>query len=109
MQSSTKRTLWGLLAFSPSILCFVFAPFALRKSVEMHAFNGTTDLNTLDIAFLGIGNLYVLVVLICFLIYLNRLPNVGNDKKWFWRTLMLFGHVVAFAVFWYFYIWKGNK
>jgi len=109
MEMSIKKKLWGLLAFSPWILFLTVVLFMLRKSAEMHPFAGTINLNSGDIGFLVIGNLYVLVVLICFLMYLNRLRDVENDKKWLWRGLMFFGHVFAFPVFWYFYIWKETK
>lgn len=75
----------------------------------MHAVTGSTKLNSFDIGYLVIGNLYVLIVLVCFLIYLSRLTNIGKEKKWLWRGLMLIGHVFAIPIFWYYYIWKERN
>jgi hypothetical protein len=109
MQTSVKKKLWGLLAFSPWILFFTVVPFILPKSAKMHAVTGSIKLNSFDIGYLVIGNLYVLIVLVCFLIYLSRLNNFEKGKKWLWRGLMFFGHVIAIPIFWYFYIWKETN
>jgi len=97
MQSSTKGVM-GIIGFLPFDSMLRVCAICVTKSVEMHAFNGTTDLNTLDIAFLGIA-IYILGRTYLLRYLSDRLQMFGNDKKWFWRTLMLFGHVVAFAVF----------
>jgi hypothetical protein len=54
------------------------------------------------------GNLYVLFVIICFILYLNRIKEIENEKKWLWRGLIVFGHVFAIPFFWYLYIFKRS-
>ena len=59
--------------------------------------------------FLVVGNLYVLLLFLIFMMYLGRMKEIDNEKKWLWRGLMFFGHVIAIHIFWYFYIWKEDK
>jgi len=109
MQMNMKKKLWGLLAFSPLVLFLAVVPWMLRWSAGLPASSGIPSVTSAEIRFLVIGNLYVLFVFVCFLIHLNGLKAVENDKKWLWRGLMFFGHVFAFPVYWYFHIWKGNE
>jgi len=72
----------------------------------MHAIAGTTNLNTIDIGYLVVGNLYILFVIICFILCLNNIKNIDKKKKWLWRGLLTFGHVFTIPIFWYLYIFK---
>ena len=104
MQTNINKKLWGLFAFSPIILFISIAPFILNKSMQekIHP-------NSYDIGFLIITNLYFFVVLICFMMYLQKLEQIENWKKWLWRVLFIFAHVFAIPLFWYLYIWKDKK
>lgn len=75
----------------------------------MHTIAGTTNLNPIDIGFVAVGNLYVLFVIVCFILYLNRIREIENEKKWLWRVLMAFGHLFTIPVFWYLYIFKKSN
>jgi hypothetical protein len=61
------------------------------------------------IGYLVVGNSYVLLLFLIFMIYLGRMKNIDNGKKWLWRGLMFFGNVIAIPIFWYLYIWKERN
>ena len=109
MKPQTSKRLWGVFALSPWILFFTVVPFILSKSAEMHSIAGTTNLNSIDIGFVVVGNLYILFVIICFILHLNRIKEIDTDKKWLWRGLIAFGHVFTIPVFWYLYIFKTTN
>jgi hypothetical protein len=75
----------------------------------MHATEGTSGLNSIDLGYFVIGNLYIIFVIICFIVYLNRLKNVPKGKKTLWKGLIVFGHAFTIPFFWYFYIWRGKE
>ncbi len=80
----------------------------MKKSFELRLASGVPpdQLTSIDLGFLFIGNLYVLLILVAFLIYLNRLANMTKRRKWLWRALLFFGHVFTIPIFWYIHIWK---
>ena len=93
-----KKLWWGALAFSPWIIFLTIVPTLL---FGFHVAPGTI---------FGIClNLCILLVLVCYLLYVGRLKTVETEKKWLWRGLMVFGHVFSIPIFWYFYIWKGRN
>jgi len=102
MQTKINKKLWGWFAFSPWLLFFAIAPLILNKSIHENIHP-----NTYDIGFIVVGNIYFLVVLIGFMIILQKL-KLENWKKWFWRVLFVFTHVFAIPLFWYIYIWKDK-
>lgn len=104
-----QKILWGLFAFSPWLLFLAIVPFILPILAKMHATSGTTEMNSIDFAYVVIGSLYVLFVLICFLKYLNGLNTFDKEKKWVWRGFIFFGNVFSIPIFWYYYIWKERN
>ena len=104
-----SKTTWGLLAFSPWILFFIGVPILIHEVppdlIMMKEGKPTPFL----IGFLVVGNLYVLILVLIFLIYLGRMKNIDNEKKWLWRAFLFIGHVFAIPIFWYFYIWKERN
>jgi hypothetical protein len=109
MNPKLSKTLWGLLAFSPWILFFIGVPIFIRHVPPDSIIMKEGKLTPFVIGYLVVGNLYVLLLFLIFLIYLGRMKNINNEKKWLWRGLMFFGHVIAIPIFWYFYIWKEDK
>jgi hypothetical protein len=61
------------------------------------------------VGFLVVGNLYVLLLFLIFMIYLGRMKNIDNEKKWLWRGLMFFALVFAIPIFWYLHIRKERN
>jgi hypothetical protein len=106
MNHKLSKTLWGLLAFSPLIL-FLIGFTLVNRSVPPDLIMKEGELT--PFLFIIVGNLYCLLILVIFLIYLGRMEKIDNEKKWLWRGLMFFGNVLAIPIFWYFYIWKENK
>ena len=98
-----RRTLlWGVLAFAPWWGFGLFSVFLWR---------GIVPLSVAQRDLLICGNVLVLLVLLCFLVQVNHLTGVDREKKWLWRGFLVFGHVFAIPLFWYFRIWKerGNS
>jgi hypothetical protein len=93
-----RKLLWGVLAFAPWWGFVLFSVFVWR---------GTVPLSVVQRDFLIFGNALVLLVLLCFLVQVNHLKAADREKKWLWRGLLVFGHVFALPLFWYFHIWKG--
>jgi hypothetical protein len=81
----------------------------MEKSLEMRIASGREGLTPIDIGFFIIGNLYYVMTVLCFLLYLNRRTNMTKWKKWLWRALLVFGHMFAFPIFWYLYIWRVER
>jgi hypothetical protein len=98
MQTNTRKKLLGLFAFSPWILSFVTIPFLLIKSIQQVPY---------AIGFIVILNLYGFVILIYFMIVLQKL-KLKSWKKWLWRALFIFAFAFAIPFFWYEYIWKDK-
>jgi hypothetical protein len=106
MSNKFRKTLWGLLAFSPWILFLICVPILIHQVPPESIMIKGGKLPPFLIGYLVVGNLYVLLIFLTFLIYLGRMKNIENEKKWLWRGLMFFGHVFAIPIFWYLYIWK---
>jgi hypothetical protein len=109
MSKKLKKTLLGLLAFSPWILFLICVPTLIHQVPPDSMIMKEGKLTPFLIGFLVVGNSYVLLLFLIFLIYLGRMKNIDNEKKWLWRGLMFFGHVIAIPIFWYFYIWKERS
>ncbi len=109
MSNKFKKISWGLLAFSPWILFSTVVPILIhilpRDSITMHE----GKLPPFLTGYLVVGNLYVLLLFLIFIIYLGRMKNIDNAKKWLWRGLMFFANVLAIPIFWYLYIWKERN
>jgi len=109
MNHNLRKTIWGLVAFSPWILFLIGVPILIHRIppdlIMMKQGKPTPFL----IGFLVVGNVYVLILVLIFLIYLNRMKSIDNEKKWLWRAFSFFGHVLAIPIFWYFYIWKEKN
>jgi uncharacterized membrane protein len=109
MSNKLRKTLWGLLALSPWILFFTIIPILINMLPPDSIMTKEGKLGPFAIGYLVIGNSYVLLLFLIFLIYLGRMKSMDNEKKWLWRGLMFFGNVLAIPIFWYLYIWKeGN-
>jgi hypothetical protein len=109
MSHKLSKTLWGLLAFSPWILFFIGMPVLIHQVPSDSMMMKEGKLTPFLVGFLVVGNLYVVLLFLIFLIYLGRMKNIDNEKKWLWRGLMFFGHVIAIPIFWYFYICKERN
>jgi phosphatidylserine synthase len=107
MNVKLKKYLWGLFAFSPWILFFVFVPFILPLSVGMRTAEVAPTPNSIDMGYIIFGNLYMVIVVLCFIFYLNKLNILTKEKKRLWRGLMVIGHAFTIPIFWYHYIWKN--
>jgi len=106
MSNKSRKILLGLLAFSPWILFLTVVPILIHVLPPDSIMMKEGKLPPFAIGYLVVGNGYVLFLFLIFVIYLGRMMNVDNDKKWLWRGLMFFGHVFAIPIFWYLYIWK---
>ncbi len=109
MSNKFRKTLWGLLAFSPWILFFTIVPILIHILPPNSITMKEGKLPPVVIWYLVVGNSYVLLLFLIFLIYLGRMKNINNEKKWLWRGLMFFGHILAIPIFWYLHIWKEIK
>jgi hypothetical protein len=96
MTTSLNRKLWGLFPFSPLILFFTIVPFILPISARMHANEGTPGLNPIDLGYFVIGNSYIIFVIICFIVHLNRLETIPNEKRALWKGLIVLGTHLLF-------------
>jgi uncharacterized membrane protein len=109
MSNKLRKILWGLLAFSPWILFLIAVPILVHQVPPDSIMMKQGKLSPFLIGFLIVGNLYVLLLFLIFLIYLGRMKTIENEKKWLWRGLMFIGHVFAIPIFWYFYIWRERN
>jgi hypothetical protein len=99
MSNKLRKTLWGLLAFSPWILFFIGIPMFIHNIPPDSIVMKEGKLPPFLIGFVVVGNLYVLLLFLIFLIYLGRMKDIDNEKKWLWRGLMFLGHVLAIPIY----------
>jgi hypothetical protein len=104
-----KRLCWGALAFAPWIIFFTIVPMLLFYFHMTPASDETGKMDAIGIAYLIGENLCVLLVLICYLVYVSRLRTMENRKKRLWWGLMVIGHVFTIPIFWYYYVWKDKS
>lgn len=109
MQTNLNKKLWGLLAFSPWILFFTLVPFIQRKSIEAHVVDRAVIPGPYEYWTVIVGNVYCLILVIIFMIYLGKIRTIEKEKKRQWRWLLIFGNVIAIPAFWYFHILKENR
>ncbi len=109
MNNKLRKTLWGVLAFSPWILFLIGVPILIHQVPPDSIMIREGKLTPFVIGYLVVANSYVFLLFLIFLIYLGRMKNIDNEKKWLWRGLMFIGHVFAIPIFWYFYIWKERN
>lgn len=51
----------------------------------------------------------IIVLTIVYLVIAYRAPNVPNDKRTFWATVLFMGNMFAFPVFWYLFVWRKHS
>ena len=101
----------GLLSLAPGAWCILFATAWLPRLMTLGQPGGIPSevyLRVFDIALRihAVAALLTLGLGIGFLLVVFRTARVPPDKKPIWAALLIVGNIVAFPVFWYFYVWR---
>ena len=108
-----KKTTKILLAIA-SVLPFLYIIFFfvfMLSAFPLGRFDSRADMDTFENIFRVILPLHILAMLlitgltIFYMVNVFRNDRVHKDKKALWAVVLFLGNVIAFPVYWYYYIW----
>jgi hypothetical protein len=113
MKKSTKillaiATIWPFLymIFFFVFMFSMFSSMSLKSPPEVGAFN---NFFTVIIPLHVLTILLIVGLTIFYIVNVFRNDRVAQDKKALWAVVLFLGNVIAFPVYWYFYIWPEGK
>jgi len=103
IRQNIKKYLIGVFSCWPS-LYFAFLLIMLIISRD-NASDIMENLSSLH----AFTSLLALFLTGTYIFYIFKSKYVPKDKKALWVAIIFFANIFAFPIFWYLYIWKGEK
>jgi hypothetical protein len=110
----TTKILLAIASVLPFLYLIIFFVVML-SAFPLGRFDSRADIGTFENIFKIILPLHILAMLlitgltIFYMVNVFRNDRVHKDKKALWAVVLFLGNVIAFPVYWYYYIWpEGN-